>query len=529
MKKVTLSLFLTGICCLMQSQQLYTPVTVLAERSNMRSDRRPISVGYYDKDVNKTFLSWMSDDSHPVVKAYDHTAKQWSENKIVARSPFVDKHNYPGILKGPDGKIYLFYGCHNSTLKMAVSPQAGSLEGEWEDVFIGEAERASYPAPVLTENNVFYVFYRDTRRTNSHSDDRPYQFVKSADNGKTWSRQMAIDPYPRITDNMTEVYNGQVTYQPARGDQKERIHIAWTICGEKLGKHAHATYGRNVYYAYLDPSNDHLYNAAGTDLGQTIDHLEADKYCLALETPIPEKGHSAGLQVSVHYKDDSSPLIHFQYPEEKGGRLAIWTGDKWIYTSIQAQGEPRGIEKIGPESFRIYSTMGKGANVFVTHDGGVTVKKEAEIETPRSLSRCYWIDHALPELKLLMFSTPPAGAVQKLAVADRDVYVTGVASNYSPRYEQLDGKMKPLMPEHFKAERMPSEYYLTWISSKNTSAYRIEKKAGDKWELVAVVSSGTGKYSYVPDEKEKNSSLQFRICGLNSYLSSDYKTASVMK
>ena len=73
--------------------------------------------------------------------------------------------------------------------------------------------------------------------------------------------------------------NGVSAPGSAGNGQKERIHIAWTICGEKLGKHAHATYGRNVYYAYLDPSNDHMYNVEGIDLGTTIDNEESDKYC----------------------------------------------------------------------------------------------------------------------------------------------------------------------------------------------------------------------------------------------------------
>lgn len=294
-------------------------VTLVEECTNIRSDRRPIPVGYYDEKADKTFVCWMSADSHPAVKAFDHSSGRWSETKIVARSPFADKHNYPSILRGKDDRIYMFYGCHNSTLKMAVSPNPDSMEGEWTDTYIAEAERASYPAPVLTDDNKFYVFYRDTRRSNGHTDDRPYQFVKSTDGGRTWTRQLVIDPYPRVTDSMTEVYNGQIAYQSGGADGSGRIHLAWTVCGEKAGRHAHATYGRNVYYAYLDLSNDHIYNVEGRDLGTTVDNIEADKYCLALETPIPERGHSAGLQVSVHFRDNTYPVIHYNYPSEGVG------------------------------------------------------------------------------------------------------------------------------------------------------------------------------------------------------------------
>ena len=104
-------------------------VKLVEERTNIRSDRRPIPVGYYDEKADKTFVCWMSANSHPAVKAYDHAAGKWSDTKIVAQSPFADKHNYPSILRGKDDRIYMFYGCHNSTLKMAVSPSPNSIVG----------------------------------------------------------------------------------------------------------------------------------------------------------------------------------------------------------------------------------------------------------------------------------------------------------------------------------------------------------------------------------------------------------------
>ena len=92
-------------------------VSLVEERTNIRSDRRPIPVGYYDDKADKTFVCWMSAHSHPAVKAFDHASGKWGDTRIVAESPFADKHNYPAILRGKDEHIYMFYGCHNSTLK----------------------------------------------------------------------------------------------------------------------------------------------------------------------------------------------------------------------------------------------------------------------------------------------------------------------------------------------------------------------------------------------------------------------------
>jgi hypothetical protein len=292
---------------------------------------------------------------------------------------------------------------------MTISPKAGSIEGRWEDKFIDSAERASYPAPVITSNGTFYVFYRDTRKKNGHEDDRPYQHVKSTDGGKTWKRQMAVDPYPRTTDNMCEVYNGKVTYQPAMNGQPAKIHLAWTIAGEKSGRHAHATYGRNVYYAWLNPANDHLYNIKGVDLGTTIDNIELDKYCLVLDTGIPETGHLAGLQVSVHYRDNGYPLIYFDDQIHGGPGSATWNGTSWEFSQIGKKNnddrelrDPRELEKIGADAFRVYKPAGKKINVYKTINAGKTWQLETTIPMSVEVDRVYVITNANKNAYLLI-------------------------------------------------------------------------------------------------------------------------------
>src|SRR6476659_8505802 len=101
------------------AQQQYT-VTKISEDANIRSDQRPIPIGFYDAGTQQTFVTWMGAKSTAVVKAYNHLINTWSENKVIGIPDFVDKHNYPGLLKGKDDHLYVFYGCHNSTLKMSV-------------------------------------------------------------------------------------------------------------------------------------------------------------------------------------------------------------------------------------------------------------------------------------------------------------------------------------------------------------------------------------------------------------------------
>ncbi|WP_114781914.1 BNR-4 repeat-containing protein [Botryobacter ruber] len=437
MRKILL-LGLLAVCGMAEAvaQQTFS-ISKLSEDANTRSDQRPIQVGFYDAGAHKTFVSWMGANSTAVVKALDHKTNTWSADKVVGNSPFVDKHNYPGLLKGADNRLYAFYGCHNSTMKLTISPKPLSIEGTWEDKYIEEAKNASYPAPVVTTDGTFYVFYRDTRKTNGYADDRPYQVVKSTDNGITWKRQLVIDPYPRSTDNMLEIYNGKVTYQPAFGDQKAKIHIAWTIAGEKLGKHAHATYGRNLYYAYLDPSNDHMYSISGKDLGTTIDNNEADAECMVIDTGIPEKGHMSGLQVSAHYRDNGFPIIHFDNVKQGGSSSATWNGKAWVVSQITpAGGDPREIEKFGPDSFRVYRPKGKEIAVYKTTNGGLSWELETTAHVGQQVDRVHVIENAHPDAKLLITEAGDG----EIRQANRDVFIGKVTANYEPPYKPGSAK-----------------------------------------------------------------------------------------
>ena len=383
-------------------------VTTLSPGTGQRTDRRPIPVGFYDATANKTFVSWMGPGSDALVKAYDHASKSWSPDKIAGKSTFSDKHNYPAMIKGRDNRLYVFYGCHNTPLRMAVSPNPLSIDGTWSDGPISAAPEASYPAPIITTEGTMYVFTRFTRERNGHNDDRPLEFIKSSDNGKTWTKQLAIDTYPR-SDNLCEIYNGKVSYQPATGGQKARIHLSWTLAGGGPGVHEHDRYTRNVYYAYLDPSNDHLYDVRGRDLGTSIDDAEGEMYCKALDTGCSNCAHQAGYQVSVNYNDDGKPVILFVH-SSNGLTAVTWDGAAWTSRVVSAEGgEPRDLVKIGPRSFQAFRTTGNTCIVHRSTDGGVSWRQETVITASHPVGRCHVIENHHPDVKLFLEQNPAAG------------------------------------------------------------------------------------------------------------------------
>jgi hypothetical protein len=399
-------------------------VSKISEDSGIHTDRRPISVGFYDSAVNKTFISWMGSYSDAVVKAYDHTSQKWSDDKIVGESPFADSHNYPGMVQMNDGRILVVYGCHNSVMRVTTSPMPSSIDGKWNDGDLAGAQGASYPVPIVTSDGTIYCFYRITMRNiypneSFPTDYRPYGFVKSTDNGNTWELAVKfIDNYPR-SDNLCEIYNGKISYQAAGDSTSERIHIAWSISGGGPDNHQHGLYRRHVYYAYLDPSNYHLYDIKGNDLGLEIDDSEAETFCKVISTGTPPEGEQVGYQTSVHFNDNGTPLIIYQH---EGLKCAYWSGSVWSVSTISSQSsEPREIEKIGEIAFRVYRTSGSSVYVYKTSDGGINWEQEDRIITPAPVRRCYVINNYHDDVKLLLSEAVEDG--NNVGIASRDVFI----------------------------------------------------------------------------------------------------------
>jgi hypothetical protein len=410
--------------------ETYAPGTSLSPGTGQLTDRRPIPIGFYDATANKTFVSWMGPGSDALVKEYNHVTGTWSPDKVAGNATFVDKHNYPALIKGQDNRLYIFYGCHNSPLRMTVSPNPLSIDGTWRDGVVTAAPDASYPAPIITSDGTIYVFIRLTRMMNGAEDDRPFAFVKSTNSGQSWTTQTVIDNYPR-TDNLTEIYNGKISYEPAHGAQKAKIHLAWTLAGGGPGQHLHDAFTRNIYYAYLDPTNDHLYSIKGKDLGTSIDDTEGEVDTRVLDTGCSNCAHQTGYQISAHYNDDGTPLIMFGH--YMNGLTAIrWDGTTWQQKVVAtANAEPRDINKIGPQSFQAFRSSGSTCVVYRTTDGGANWAQETIIRAPHPVARCHVIQNGSADVKVFMEESPD--------VSGGGTSTASVTAGFAPSYQPAAG------------------------------------------------------------------------------------------
>lgn len=395
----------------------------LERDAGVKSIRRPMAAGLYDSAVDRTFVSWMGEDSHPLMKTYDHQTDLWGDTVQVGTSPFGDTHNYPHLILADDDHLNVFYGAHNSELRHTRSETPLSETGIWTDEFINLASRASYPMPVKADSGDIYVFYRSTEGI----DDRPLRYIKSTDHGLSWSGQFLAIGHDR-DDNMNEIYMGQIRHEPAGGSNPEKFHMIWTIAGGGFEGPQHQRYLRNVYYAYFDPAVEHFFSISDTDLGPDIDFTDSESEAKVLDTG-PPSGHDVDVYSLLHCNDDGSPLLLFTHLDQV--KAAVSTGGGWQIVDAPATGRLRDIEKIGPSSFNFLVGLGTSEiQVIETGDGGFTwLDNGLRIVGPTEIETAIFIDDHHADISLVMTEYKPRTGCCVVNVADRNVYVVSEVSD----------------------------------------------------------------------------------------------------
>ena len=321
---------------------------VLSEGGAVRSARRPTTGGLYIPEIQQTVISWMGEEGHPYVAAYDHTRGTWSEPTRIGTNPDPDYHNYPVLAETADGHLLAAYGAHDTPLRVARSEKPGTIEGDWTSTTVTAAPASSYPFPFRAADGRIFIFYRETLdRIDSQylDDDRPLRYVVSADNGITWRNGneltddfFALGSVDRV-DNMDEIYVGQVRYLPATGTRRERVLISWTLAGGGPDDNKHDRYHRNMYVAYFRPYDLHFESVAGKDLGTQLanDEMEAD--AKVLDTGEPRFAmdsddfdtHDVDYVSVVDERADGKPVVMFTMFDGENliTHYDVWTGTAW--------------------------------------------------------------------------------------------------------------------------------------------------------------------------------------------------------
>ncbi len=251
--------------------------STLIASDGRNDDIRPMAAGVYDKESNKTYAVYMNmtGAGDAYVMTCDHNNNNtWDKGYTAGVGTQDDKHNYPQIVLPDDGRPVIIFGAHNIPLKIAKMDIAGD-PSSWTTRTLAKADDGSYPMPIKSRNGDIYVFYRVT----VSNVVRPMYYIKSTDNGVTWSDPiLAIE---RVVDveGFREIYVGMITEEPYRYGVNQRFHFAWTLAGASIPAGNHDWAREGLYHAYFEPATDTYFAADGTSLGSSIDENDMDKYC----------------------------------------------------------------------------------------------------------------------------------------------------------------------------------------------------------------------------------------------------------
>jgi BNR repeat-containing family member len=400
-----------------------------------RSDRRPVAGGVYDARADTTFISWGGQFEDNYVQAYDHRTGTWSAPVRVGDGD-NDSHNYPTMVQADDGHLLVFRSLHNTELRVARSPQPHSIAGQWTDTVIPEGLGATYPMPFKADDGSIFVFVRETAGDFDPSfptDTRPMKYVRSTDNGRTWTGSQAltgdrwsIAPLNRA-DNMNEIYIGQLRHEPAGPGRPERVAIVYTLAGGGPEGHLHDRYHKNIYYVSFSPQDLHFRAADGHDVGTSVDDAEQEAHLKVAETQLQTANPRSPDYISlVGSTLDHAPFVVWMQFDAAGllhDYTGVFTAHGWQTQEVATGLRVRDMEEVGPSVWRVYTTVDGASGIGTARlIAGRWWHAEATIPTAKPVQRIEVIDGYRDPARLLATG---ASSARDVSVADGDISVVG--------------------------------------------------------------------------------------------------------
>jgi hypothetical protein len=328
---------------------------------------RPL--GVYDPRFNKTFIVYAGgvqntqiniggtsqtvqiSQTSPYIVAYDHKKHVWEPSEIrlpgkESENPGVeiydnvngshDSHNSPQVLLDKQGYVHVFWVEHNATtlgILHAVSRQIGSVTSGWNISRINnpDTSRAGYLTAFKSKSGAMYVFFRAVLRNPDGSfhdvgSYEPQWYIKSTDDGRTWRKQMLIDPI-ESDDWWNAIYVQAYEYVEF---PREGVHIAFA------NSYNHATQFNKHYYFFFNMENDHAYAPDGTDFGVTIDQYEYESHnSFIYDLNFGAGGVSIYDRYAITQDNSGRPIIFYDYcdgmcvPFSPYTVQLVWNGSSW--------------------------------------------------------------------------------------------------------------------------------------------------------------------------------------------------------
>jgi len=270
----------------------------------------------YCQELNRTYIVYFGKNYEINITYFDHDTGMWASPVTIDTIP-QDVHLAPAMIINNSGYIYVWYGSHNSVSELAISNNPHDISS-WTLTTWGP--QMTYPLIVKLTNGTIFVFYRDYDGFN----DRSYCYKISYDGGNTWTDETEF--IQTVDGGLGEVYLGDVFYDP----YMNRLHFVWVDA-----KHIESSdIRRDVFYAYMNLSNRHIYDIEGNDVGITVNYTEMSSTSYKFLVYDSREPTGAGdrpvtsPRVGVY---DNIPYITFTNDNgtEKKIMFTFWNGTDW--------------------------------------------------------------------------------------------------------------------------------------------------------------------------------------------------------
>lgn len=356
-----------------------------------------ISPAVFHEERNRTYIAYTAGldgadpegrtftAENPWIVAFDHSTETWEGpaqiGDVRPPRPRRDCHDYPQILIDSHGYLHVFHTFHMTGPNIAhfKSRAPHDVSGRWSRSEIPNTSRNTYGAAFKSKEGHFYVFYRDTVWYQQASEGvpeswyEPEMYVKSMDEGRTWSEpRLLIDPgRPRASDasdrarQVTRLINDNgwntiYVSSLAQDLARNRLYIDFTATSQ------HQEQWGNRLMVCFDMYRDEVLTIKGRSLGSRIErpeYLEDDGEGVRVYTGrfvtkhMDAYGHELTQAIVIEDDDHGYPTLYYVRFESNNPwlgagdagfyrsgwdrlRRARWTGSHWDDDYVSGVADP---------------------------------------------------------------------------------------------------------------------------------------------------------------------------------------------
>lgn len=346
-----------------------------------------------------------------------------TQSQVAPRSDFSSdiEHATPTMCIDNNGYIYVFYGSHNSQQYYRKSSNPYDISTWSDKLSLTGATLATYPFPVVLNNNTIMVFWRQDALPNRH-----LYFSKTTNGGSTWATAT------KLIDVTTEDWVYIQSIEVGNEESNQSVHVLFALRDNTTGNFSNLSYlySINEGSTWNDISGNSYNNSIDTDgLSSTGTIVIELATC-----------HPADLKLT----SENKPYIG--YNNNKTYKSASYS-TQWDITTIAAVAEyvydHIEIDVISDTAIDAYLVDGTGTNIqggdierWRSTDSGATWSLAEQITNDANTGFRYYfpkvVRDSTGDIKLLYQGGIPRASYLKPIVSRLYTYPTATLQSISP-------------------------------------------------------------------------------------------------